>query len=95
MRHIYHFCKVVGTTNVLAVAVYFSSKLPIMTIAYHQASCDKESTKTQKTYMNKMKITPLIRFLLVLCIVVAGTAVKPQVVKADAKPGWIVDSGRL
>ena len=37
-----------------------------------------------------MKITPLIRFLLVLCIVVAGTAVKPQVVKADAKPGWIV-----
>src|SRR5215207_8472937 len=40
--------------------------------------------------MNKIKITPLIRFLLVLCIVVAGTAVKPPVVKADAKPGWIV-----
>jgi len=25
-----------------------------------------------------------------LCIIIAGTAVKPQVVEADAKPGWIV-----
>ena len=40
--------------------------------------------------MHRIKITPLIRFLLVLCIIVAGTAVNPQVVKADAKPGWIV-----
>jgi len=37
-----------------------------------------------------VKITTLIRFLLVLCIIVAGTAVKPHVVEAAAKPGWIV-----
>ena len=40
--------------------------------------------------MHRIKITPLIRFLLVLCIIVAVTAVNPQVVKADVKPGWIV-----
>jgi hypothetical protein len=40
--------------------------------------------------MHRIKITPLIRFLLVFWITVAGTAVKPQIVKADAKPGWIV-----
>jgi hypothetical protein len=40
--------------------------------------------------MNRIKITPLIRFLLVFCIIVAGTAIKPQLVKADTKPGWIV-----
>ena len=37
-----------------------------------------------------VKITTLIRFLLVLCIIIAGTAVKPSVVEAAAKPGWIV-----
>src|SRR5688572_7983793 len=41
-------------------------------------------------YMHTIKITPLLRFLLVFCVMVAGAAVKPQVVKADTKPGWIV-----
>jgi hypothetical protein len=41
-------------------------------------------------YMHRIKITLLIRFLLVLCIIVAVTAINPQVVKADVKPGWIV-----
>ena len=45
--------------------------------------------KIPHQYFNRIKITPLIRFLLVFCIVVAGTAVQPQVVHA-AKPGWIV-----
>ena len=40
--------------------------------------------------MHTVKINPLLRFLLIFCIVVAGTAVKPQVVKAETKPGWIV-----
>ena len=40
--------------------------------------------------MHRIKITPLIRFLLVFCIIVAGTAVKPQAVEAAVKPGWIV-----
>ena len=45
--------------------------------------------KIPQQYINRIKITPWIRFLLVFCIVVAGTAVHPQVVHA-AKPGWIV-----
>src|SRR5215207_9393185 len=83
MSHCYHFCKAVRTTNVLVTAVYFSSQLRIM----------KEPMKIPKApqlYMHRIKITPLIRFLLVFCIIIAGTAVKPQVVKADVKPGWIV-----
>ena len=40
--------------------------------------------------MHRIKITPLIRVLLGFCIVVAGTVVKPRVVEAAVKPGWIV-----
>gem|GEM_PF-977597 len=64
-----------------------------MTLTYHQAPSDKEPMKIQKSpqrYMYRIKITPLIRFLVVLCIIVAATAVNPQVVKAAVKPGWIV-----
>jgi hypothetical protein len=40
--------------------------------------------------MYKIRLTPLLRFLLIFSIVAAGTAVNPQAAKADAKPGWIV-----
>lgn len=45
----YHICKVVCTTNVLAVAVYILSKFPIMTFTYHQALCDKEPIENKKS----------------------------------------------
>ena len=48
MSHFYHFCKVVSTTNVLVVAMYFSSQLPIITLTYHQASYDKEPMQRQE-----------------------------------------------
>ena len=40
--------------------------------------------------MYRIKKISLTRFLLVLGIIVAGTGVNPQVVKAAVKPGWIV-----
>src|SRR5215208_5853280 len=93
MSHTYHFCKAIRTTNILVATVYFSSQLPIITLAYHQPSYNKEPMKIHKIsqlYMYRIKLTPLLRFLLVLCIIIAGTAVKPQVVEAAVKPGWIV-----